>query len=748
MTTVMANIFEILNPQSIRAEVDLFDIRPLPADSTERHWLLRMLARWVAFEKKTDIAVPYDMTAIAVPSRLVTESEIRIPIGEGKKAEEKILTCRQGNVTVLPNTSQHKKVLKDFLHEKARRDLSRLRDVWRRSTTEYFYAEPFADNGVAKTHSVFADKPVDVFRGFNFHFEVFGPQRIFLVLDIQTSFVSQKTLADFLPVSRIKRLIEEQDPFAENGGKRSFIEDRGGKKKRRVILEDYSSGLKIGEYPSGATTFDELIHDEPTLRGKLRRDDPLAVVKWGREQPNRNTALRLLRPILHNSEINPSTFNLCKIAPEERLRGMKEAVRFLNNVVFFGEIIQVAGTPETPEWATSVRIDLPPITFGKGVKAVRDPSGWPAFRGNGLKQFGVAQPTVIKNLMVLYPSDATTQSEQLASKFLRCCREIGQNFPSPKLKGYRDRQKAIAEIKTLEGTEAQPDLFLILLPKYDQDLYNYFHRELQHMPIQCAILRENQRDIDKFLVKLAVGAIGKAPPGKPWTLGRDLNFDLHIGVDVGGTPQDRVFTACFCFCMGRHAEILIPHQGEAQSRETIKAEVFERILVECLEEAARKGIKPTSLILHRDGQLSEEEQEGLTKAVHTLIDKGTLPSTAPCAWIDVKKGENPYRLFETESGELQNPWKGQAVILDDRSAIIATTGKPWNVGGSVDPLLLTVNPIQGEAPIHKIIADVSDLTEMNWAEPWNHTKLPVCLHLADTMAERITNGVVVTGLPF
>jgi len=90
---------------------------------------------------------------------------------------------------------------------------------------------------------------------------------------------------------------------------------------------------------------------------------------------------------------------------------------------------------------------------------------------------------------------------------------------------------------------------------------------------------------------------------------------------------------------------------------------------------------------------------------------------------------------------------GDHFIIDDNTAVLATTGRPTLSQGTAKPLLIELETIKGSFDVAKIIRDVFYLSELNWGSPLLSIKLPITIKYADAISSLISKGIEPTTLP-
>jgi hypothetical protein len=92
--------------------------------------------------------------------------------------------------------------------------------------------------------------------------------------------------------------------------------------------------------------------------------------------------------------------------------------------------------------------------------------------------------------------------------------------------------------------------------------------------------------------------------------------------------------------------------------------------------------------------------------------------------------------FENNRPVFQNPFPGCYLLLDDRCAVLTSTGKPneWDeqrrTAGTI-LVQLAHNP--GNLTIQDVTQDVFNLTQLNWSSPDIEINAPVTIRWADDL---------------
>jgi hypothetical protein len=146
--------------------------------------------------------------------------------------------------------------------------------------------------------------------------------------------------------------------------------------------------------------------------------------------------------------------------------------------------------------------------------------------------------------------------------------------------------------------------------------------------------------------------------------------------------------------------------------------------------------KPTSLLIHRDGRLFPAERKGVEIAVRRLQRDGRLPLDIQVGFVDIHKHtSNNLRLVrgavphQAAIADIGSWW-----ALNDNTGIVCTTGSPFRIRGTPQPLEITTS---GAATLEAALEDVFCLSQLGFSAPSLSTRLPIVLKLADDLLEAV-----------
>jgi len=362
---------------------------------------------------------------------------------------------------------------------------------------------------------------------------------------------------------------------------------------------------------------------------------------------------------------------------------------------------------------------------------------------------------------LLWPqSSPRALNEDFENRFAQAMRQVsGQPGYSLQRILYDDRsartlyQKVQAIKSAISGSGIGRGYVLLVLPeRADRDLHNYIKRELwPDLQLQCAMARK----IRGFYEPTSDGAGFRPRPDRAsrlnsyvrncafgmmvvnrkwsWALAQPLHYDVYVGIDVLNGMAGFTFVY-------QDAEKIFFHDYPCKLKERLSAKQIHEVVVKHLrEDLANLGLRPRTIVIHRDGRTFSSELDGLRAAVRDLIREGRLPTDAVPGVVDIRKSTADHlRLVEGESlAAAGNPTIGSSWVLGPREGIVSTTGVPFRFPGTAKPLAAVI--VEGPLDIERVLEDIFALSQPCFTSPDKCTRLPLTIKLADDFLEPIAS---------
>jgi hypothetical protein len=487
----------------------------------------------------------------------------------------------------------------------------------------------------------------------------------------------------------------------------------------------------------------------PSLAKKVVDKEPTVTIYY--DTKPYNTAPSLLKPILSTEETPTEVKGEVYLTAERRRKLTEKFLTYLNP-------LKLANAPQivfqkadlTTQRQAGIQ-EPPKLMFGR--KKIVKPT-IQTLRGlkrRKLREFG---PERIVNfhhhVIVIYPPMV---SEKMALKFYRDCQRIMRKFfrvryiPRAKFWSYNEAEDIRGDF---EEFKENVDALIVVVRHPEDERYYDFKEILVEKPNQVVtyqlvneryILPHNK--IGRYWSKVlgtCAGLLGKMGC-RPWILGEPLTCDVYIGLDIGGR-KGRV--VCYGYVFDKYGRYLGIGKWGPQRKETVDSQDLRRTIVNIIREKARARV--SKLVIHRDGELKKAEIDGIREAVLDLIRENKIITDPIVVGVNIKK-TTPFRLYEIEDGKEKGCYVGSYLILDDRRAIIATTGEPMLSQGIARPLLIQVKPIYGDAKVDDVIKDVYYLSHLNWGAIMHGMKMPATIKYAEDQIRLVEKGIYSKTLP-
>ncbi|HTV40744.1 MAG TPA: hypothetical protein VMF08_09225 [Candidatus Sulfotelmatobacter sp.] len=323
----------------------------------------------------------------------------------------------------------------------------------------------------------------------------------------------------------------------------------------------------------------------------------------------------------------------------------------------------------------------------------------------------------------------------------------------------RDQVKAV--VSSLKEFEVEGGRGVLVLPPRSQpDLHNYIKKNLRnHVQFQCMSAeklssfypsngggnnqgnsngqnyhngRDGQKQIvrpfpeNKFRSYLLNMVMGLMIVNRqwPWVLNKPTHYDAYIGLDV----LDH--TAAFTFFYEGGAVCAMRDQ-ESSHKEKLSRELVAKLVYDGLkQDLPDLDEPPRSIVLRRDGRLFDSEWLGFLDAIKKLKAEGLLQADILTGAVEVPKHYSyGVRLAESGSNGLQNPELGAWERLTATEGIVCTTGLPFNIPGTVEPLVVRV--VRADLNLEWVLEDTFGMSQLCWPVPTACMRLPIDLKLCD-----------------
>jgi hypothetical protein len=261
--------------------------------------------------------------------------------------------------------------------------------------------------------------------------------------------------------------------------------------------------------------------------------------------------------------------------------------------------------------------------------------------------------------------------------------------------------------------------------------------------------------------ELCIGSLLIKHNWVPFAPADPFSFNVHIGIDVGGTHNSDAFS-CLGYGFRRPHDGLIFRPDEipinVQKAEPIPTQSLYSGLLRQFEvlrsELIEAGKEPDfeRVLFYRDGPLHGEgdawnEKDALIQLHSNLMQRGWVSPSSVWTATEIMKYAEGWRLFRGQD-KANNPIAGKYVFAfdDEDLALVCTTGSQSLTQGTACPLMVRMIDIHGHSNRREIIQDIVWQADMCFTKPDVGMRLPWVLHVADVGALQRSRSYRITGI--
>ena len=223
------------------------------------------------------------------------------------------------------------------------------------------------------------------------------------------------------------------------------------------------------------------------------------------------------------------------------------------------------------------------------------------------------------------------------------------------------------------------------------------------------------------------------------------DIDVIVSLDVGRIGPNESVAACAVSITNSGRLWGTTPKAEPQKGENISVNALRRTVSKLIQQYEHhEGSKPRRILFIRDGNTPNKE----LRAMESIIEDYRESLGIDICWVSYRKSGTP-RLLIFDGKEVMDeiPTKGHWLSLSNSSAWVWTTGAPHlqpgrpgipqGAGFTIENNFAS-NPLSLEETAQLMISHC----HASQTQPWNSTRLPFVLHLADKMAKAMVNGEI------
>lgn len=756
----LLNLYEITNRKELTGRYRLIAVEGyLGANSGDDDLVdrnLQSLSRLVGIHERQPVAVirRNGTPHLAVPTDLqLTRSEYDLT-----PAVIRLHPLEQAyDFTLNSAASEESTVGMAFLRFHLNSPLFQDRRLWSGGSDAYFSKRPI---NYHQDH-----REVDVFSGFGFRLRR-ADNRLFLILRLQFKYAESSWLLERRTASEAREHLKM----------RHLLYHLGDQWYRMQLLDVLSSSIKEARFtpPSGEPTnvFDHTImkaqQNPPPWIRSLRPDSAAIVYRYPNRSGTTYFAAAALAKLLLSTNDAPvhRLHHLAIKEPSPRFELMSKLI----DEHFSGALFQPSVPIRISHHALRTQpkiFPMPRLEFGQGVQLTTgNEKGATPLRSLGRARMDLlldpsAGFAVCGSFDSQYLIVPQSLNRSIAEDFNRRIENTIRNFAQRPYRMqvvvYQDqgtitlKQQVDSVIGGLAQAGASHGHGILILPGNAQaDLHNIIKRRLKDsIQVQCVsaaklaefygtsirqgrgetvVIAERESRYTSYLRYTALGLM-IVNRNWGWVLPDNTHYDAYIGFDV--LENTAAFT--FFYQGGRQCFV---RMFESQQKEKLSRRQVRTIVSDGLRKDLSAVGRIGSLVLRRDGRLFETEWLGFKDAIDQLKREQLLASEMISGAVEVQKHTAAgLRLVTLESQELRNPTIGSAFELDDMEGIVCTTGFPFRLRGTANPLHVRV--ARGSLRLEAILEDTFRMSLLTWPVPDLCMRLSVDLKLCDDLLRSV-----------
>jgi len=210
----------------------------------------------------------------------------------------------------------------------------------------------------------------------------------------------------------------------------------------------------------------------------------------------------------------------------------------------------------------------------------------------------------------------------------------------------------------------------------------------------------------------------------PWVLDEPTHYDAYIGLDVLNGM------AAFTFFSDGGQRCFVRLERSQQKEKLLRSQVRAAVTAGVRDLLRTENASLRSIVLRRDGRLFACEWSGFCDALDDLKREDALQTGIVTGAVEIHKNHaSGLRMVAVEKDLVSNPLIGSWFAINEHEGLICTTGEPFGLRGTVDPLYVGV--VRGTLNLEWILQDTFAMSQLCWPVPDRCMRLPIDLKLCD-----------------
>ena len=608
---------------------------------------------------------------------------------------------------------------------------------------------------------------IDVYRRFEVSALPIQRVGVGISVDISTAFFSHWTVADVfrddIPDYEQQRLQENFEFLSQRqrGQKGTLLYDLGNK-QRKCYFDKFLQGITCattGTLYVNRQTYSSLLeyyqHNQPQL--KIDPNDSVAMVSFrGMNQPQ-PVAAKLLCLRVMNESLPRSLKQVDKIAPKERRRLISDFWKSLGSNPLGRARLSISQHFWCPKKKQIINL-LPPTLHFSDRAALPAPQkrDYGKFKEHYRQRLPLLHKVGCLEIPTLMKRVVHFAIPKKASQEMRGCliRDITENLrqltktpitSEPLL--YDSLDDVFSKLKH----HPNPGTVVFVFDEETPETYYTVSHQLSNWRVKRITFRELTNQFGRLK---STGNHGGKQPFRTergwksfiemttldvlqqmdcilWDLKSEPTYDAHLAIDVG--REERHFAlSLLTFHPSLRISTVVKPKTDVKKEKINGIILCEEVVELCNKVSQRNDFQPLrSLLVLRDGRECEGELEAIHTAKQELIKQKFFTEEVTVEVVDFHKSiAKNLRLWEKMEGNVvEQILEGEALVLDNRTVVLTTTGAPTRYQGTTAPIML-VGRSDG-IDMDRVTAAVYASTHLNFSNPNVAQRLPLELKRTD-----------------
>jgi hypothetical protein len=659
-----------------------------------------------------------------------------------------------------------------FLDFGIRSQLTDSKGLWSLNTYQFFLKNPLPN---------FNSQLVDVYGGFKYRLVNLADGNFYIVLDLSYKYLDKFYLPNYVNsqnCTSVLKAFKGRKCLYHNGSDWYQVEIVGfGKRISEHLVPFEENQRSVLDYIKSRNQ-----NSRNQVLSLLSPDHLALLYKYpGRSMEPHHGATSLAKLVYNTNDQEARSLHKGSIKhPEKKFEYIQDNIsRYFQNLSLNGVGINISTVPTTEN---ERYFPMPDLKFKND--NVLHVSTRPSDDSTHISDFGRERKRMICDNGILNQSDFDNQylivpdkmDKELVKAFKQHAegylKKLSPHFNGFKLITYKSEPHlpATMQVQKLETRlrefNALDGYALFVLPDFQKQHNRFvsnFHDCLKNkffpdLKFQCAsatkigsyyqsytskerlyefrLLPEREQPFKSYLFNLVMEHLILNKKW-PYSLAKNCNYDIYIGIDV----HERY--AGFVFFYKNGDQIFfdyerVPKKNAANRSEKLKKDLIKgKILPKLLSHIPKYVPNPNGIVIIRDGRSFGEEELALLEVLDELSSKNLIDkSTIKWGIIDLHKHSAiPFRIGAVNNGyqKLENPRSGSYRMFSESEGFLFNTAYPFEIRGTANPLHLVMQ--SGTADFKLIMQDIFHQSMLAFSAPDRSNSLPITIKLIDTFLE-------------